>query len=118
MSETVKEEKRTDIEEVEDTKPSKLRVFPQICSYVNEDGTGYDIEIYLPGVDRDTIDLKMDKDSIFIKGDTDTLRYVGSYGLCCPVDPERARTRYKEGLLKLSVPFKEPELKTVDVKIG
>jgi HSP20 family molecular chaperone IbpA len=116
MTEEISEEKSTEMEEVE-TKRYKLRAFPEICSYINEEGTGYDIEIYLPGVERDTIDLKMDKDSIFVNGETERLRYVGSYGLCCPIDPDRATSTYKEGLLKISVPFKEPELKTVDVEV-
>ena len=116
MSETVKEEKSTEIEEVE-TRPSKLRAFPQVCSYIDDDNIGYDIEIYLPGVDRDTIDLRMDKDSIYVTGETDTIRYVGSYGLCCPIDPEKATSTYKEGLLKVHVPFEEPDLRTIEVKV-
>lgn len=116
MSDIEKEEKTTELEKIEN-KPSKLRAFPQIFSYLDEEGSGYDLEIHLPGVDKDTIDLRMDKDSIYVTGETDTIRYVGSYGLCCPVDYDKATSTYKEGLLKLHVPFLEPTLKTIEVKI-
>ena len=59
----------------------------------------------------------MDKDSIYVTGETDTIRYVGSYGLCCPIDPEKATSTYKEGLLKVHVPFEEPDLRTIEVKV-
>ena len=100
MSETLEKEKSSEMEQVKD-KPSKLIAYPQICAVENEDSTGFDIEIYLPGVDKDTINLKMDSEYILITGETDTVKYTGFYNLCCPVDPEKAKTLYKEGLLKI-----------------
>ncbi|MFX0037050.1 MAG: hypothetical protein ACFE9I_15575, partial [Candidatus Hermodarchaeota archaeon] len=61
MTEIKEEQIKTEIEEKED-KPVKLRAFPEICAFTNDEGTGYDIEIYLPGVEKDTIELKMNKD--------------------------------------------------------
>lgn len=114
MTETKEEIVKT---EKEVDKPVKMRAFPEICAFTNEEGTGYDIEIYLPGVEKDTLDLKMNKDYITIYGETETVKYIGSYNLCCPVDTENVHSTYKEGLLKIHVPFKEPELRTIDVKI-
>ena len=116
MSETLKKEKSSDIEHVED-KPSKLIAYPQVCAVENEESTGFDIEVYLPGVDKDTIKLKMDTEYIYITGETDTVKYSGFYNLCCPVEPEKAKTTYKEGLLKIHVPYQEIEMRTIDVKI-
>jgi len=116
MSEVVESKERTEIEEVED-KPRKGILAPNICSWTNDEGTGTIVEIYLPGVEKDTIKLKMDKDNIFIAGETDTLRYIGGYGLCCPVDPVQAKSTYKNGLLRIEVPFMDITLETVDVKI-
>ncbi len=116
MTEIKEEQIKTEIEEKED-KPVKLRAFPEICAFTNDEGTGYDIEIYLPGVEKDTIELKMNKDYITVYGETETVKYIGSYSLCCPVDTEKAHSTYKEGLLKIHVPFKEPELHDIEVKI-
>ncbi len=116
MSELLEEEKSFE-KELEKDKPSKLIAYPQICAMENEDGTGFDIEFQLPGVDKDTIKLKMDDEYIYITGETDTVKYAGFYNLCCPVEPKKAKTSYKEGLLKIHVPYKEIEMHTIDVKI-
>ena len=114
MTESLDKEK--EIEKIE-SKPSKLIANPQICAVENEEGTGFDIEVYLPGVSKDTIKLKMDSEYIHISGETDTLKYTGLYGLCCPVEPKEAKTTYKEGLLKIHVPYKKVEMHTIEVKI-
>ena len=116
MSDIEEKEKSSDMGPVID-KPSKLIAYPEICAVENEDSTGFDIEIYLPGVDKDTIKLKMDSEYILITGETETVKYSGFYNLCCPVEPEKAKTSYKEGLLKIHVPYREIEMHTVDVKI-
>ena len=116
MSELEETEKSSEMEPEKD-KPSKLIAYPQMHTIENEDGTGFDIEVYLPGVDKDTIKLKMDTEFIYISGETETVKYTGFYNLCCPVDPTKAKTIYKEGLLKIHVPYKEIELHTIDVKI-
>lgn len=43
--------------------------------------------------------------------------YIHSYAVCCEVDPEKAEAENKDGLLKISVPFKDLEFLIVDVKI-
>ena len=116
MSEIKEKEVTTEIE-IKETEKLKTKLFPEICTFTDEEGTGYSIEIYLPGVEKDTIELKMNKDYINIKGETENVEYEGSYQLCCPVDPEKATSTYKEGLLKIYVPFKDIELKTIDIKV-
>ncbi len=116
MTEISDEEKPKEIEKKE-SKPSKLIAYPQISAVENDDGTGFDIEVYLPGVDKDTVKLKMDTEYINVSGETDTLKYTGLYGLCCPVDPKLAKTIYKEGLLKIHVPYKKVEMHSIDIKI-
>ncbi len=85
--------------------------------FPNDEHDTYLIEIQLPGVEKDTIKLKMHEDSFFIKGETDDTVYLGSYAVCCPIEPEKATAIYKNGLLKVNVPFKEEEFHTVEVKI-
>jgi HSP20 family protein len=116
MAEIEKKEVVKEIEKVEE-KPIKPVFSPEFCSWDNDDGTGYEMEVYFPGVDKDTIKLKMTEDTIFVVGETDRLRYVGSYTLCCPVDPTKTKSTYENGLLKISAPYKEIELNTVDIPI-
>jgi len=90
---------------------------PEVCSWAEDETETYKIEIQLPGVEKDSIKLKMHDDSFFIKGETEDTIYIGSYTVCCPVKPDEAKAVYKQGLLKIEVPFKEPEYKSVDVTI-
>lgn len=116
MSETKEVSKATEIEE-EETKRSKLLAYPEICAVTNEDSTGYDIDIFLPGVEKDTIKLRANEEFIYIRGESDNVRYSGYYTLCCPIDTEKVDATYKEGLLRLKTVFKEPEMHTISVKV-
>lgn len=122
MSEIERKEEVTEIEKVEE-KPSEIEepirtvLTPQMCSWIDEEDIGYEIEVYLPGVEKDTIKLRMTEDTVFVAGDTDRIRYVGYYTLCCPVEHEKATSSYKNGLLRIHVPYKEIEMNSVDVAI-
>ena len=78
MSELAKEEKKTEIEEGEE-EPKKRMMSPEMCSYVSDEGMGYIIEVILPGVEKDTIKMKLNEDYIFVRGETDTIRYIGDF---------------------------------------
>ncbi|MEJ2296428.1 MAG: Hsp20/alpha crystallin family protein [Candidatus Lokiarchaeota archaeon] len=116
MSETIEKKSTTELKKKEES-INKIRIFPQICAVTNDEGTGYDIDIYLPGVEKESIKLKMAKDLITVNGESETSKFDGSYQLYCPVDVSKAKSTYKEGLLKIHVPFKEIELNTIDVKV-
>jgi HSP20 family molecular chaperone IbpA len=115
MKEIEKADKK-DIEKVDES-IKKLVLSPEFCSWDNDDGSGYEMEIYLPGVDKDSIKLRMTEDTLFVVGETDRARYVGSYTLCCPVEPGKTKSTYKNGLLKIFAPYKDIELSTVNIAI-
>ncbi len=94
----------------------KRIISPNMCSWLDDEHNTSHIEIELPGVEKDTIKLRMHEDSFFISGETEQIRYIGSYSLCCPVIPENAKATYKEGLLTFDVPFKT-KFESVDVEI-
>lgn len=116
MAELAEVEEKGDIKELEE-KPKKRIMIPEICTYNNQDSTGSIIEIILPGVEKDTIKLEMNNDNLVVFGETETISYGGIYQLCCPVDPEKAKSTYKNGLLKIEVPYIDILKDTVDVKI-
>lgn len=110
----VSEKKETTEERIEET--GKMVIYPEICTFTDDKEEGYNIDIYLPGVERNTINLKMGDDLLYIDGESERLRYKGSFGLCCKVIPEDTVATYREGLLRIHVPFKE-EIPTVDIRI-
>ncbi|MFX1382322.1 MAG: Hsp20/alpha crystallin family protein [Promethearchaeota archaeon] len=89
---------------------------PEYCSWTDDDGM-YVMEVYLPGVEKHSLRLKMNKDNIFVFGETDSVRYDGAFGLCCPIDTEHVTSTYKNGLLRIEAPYLDPTFDTVDVKI-
>jgi len=95
----------------------KFVLSPEVCAWADDENENYHIEITLPGVEKDTINLKIHEDSFFIKGETDNTIYVGSYVICCPVKAEETKAVYKNGILKIDVPFQNPMEKAIDVKI-
>ncbi len=116
LEELVEVEEKTEIEETEE-EPKTRYIIPELCMYDNEGSTGYIIEVILPGVEKDTIKLKMNKDNLIIYGEADTLKYGGLFQLCCPVDPDKAKSTYKNGLLKIEVPYLDLLKDTVEIEI-
>ena len=116
MAEAIKEEKKTEIKKVEE-EPKKRVYIPEICMYDNGDSSGYIIEVILPGVEKDTLKLKMNKENLIVYGETDTINYGGLYQLCCPVDTEKAKSTYKNGLLKIEVPYLDAMKDIIDINI-
>lgn len=116
MAELTEVEEKGEIEKVEE-EPKKRVYIPEICTYNNEDNTGYTIEVILPGVEKETVKLKMSNDYFFVHGETDTIEYSGIYQLCCSIDPKKAKSTYKNGLLKIEVPYVDLIENTINVEI-
>jgi HSP20 family protein len=98
-------------------KIEKIYESPEVCMWPNDDHSLYHVEIELPGADKSSIKLKMHEDSFFIKAETEDTIYIGSYTTCCDIDPSKAKAIYKNGLLKIDVPFMEPEFHSIEVTI-
>jgi HSP20 family protein len=93
------------------------KISPDICAYFDEDDETLKIEVELPGVKKKDITFRLREDSFYIRAPKDDYEYIGSYAVCCPVVPEKAEATYTDGLLKVTVPYKEPSEETVTVPI-
>jgi HSP20 family molecular chaperone IbpA len=47
----------------------------------------------------------------------DNVVYVANYATCCPIDPGKATATYKNGLLKIAIPFLEVKEKHIKVEV-
>lgn len=95
----------------------KIYASPEVFMYPNDEHDKFFIDINLPGVEKEKIKLKMLEDSFFISGERENKIYIGSYSVCCPIAPGKAKAWLKNGQLKIEVPFKEPEFHSIDVNI-
>jgi HSP20 family molecular chaperone IbpA len=95
----------------------KVLMSPEICAWADDEHDKYHIDITMPGVEKDSIKFKIHEDSFYISGETDNTVYVGSYAICCPVKAEETKATYKNGILKVDVPFKDPMEDAIEVNI-
>jgi HSP20 family protein len=92
-------------------------LYPRIIAMPDENHENLHIEIELPGVEREGIKLRMHEDSFFVRAEKEDVRYVGSYAICCPVDYEQAKAEYKNGLLTVDVPYRQPQERGKEIPV-
>jgi HSP20 family protein len=94
-----------------------LRLSPSICVYPDEKYENATIEVALPGVEKKDISFKISDSGFYVRTSKKGVEYADSYAFCCPVEPEKAVANYSNGLLKVTVPYRQLSEKLVTVKI-
>jgi len=97
---------------------ARVKTAPDICSYVDQDNQVLHLEVSLPGVKKEEIKIKMYDDSFNLSAPRgEEIEYVTAMGFCCPVKAKDAKADYENGLLKISVPFRDAMEDAVSVSI-
>ena len=91
-----------------------VSIFPSICA--DHDEEKYHIEIELPGVKKEDIELEMSDESFCIKAPKEDIVYSACYRLAHAIDTGKASAKFDNGLLTVTVPF-EHSLKGVKISI-
>ena len=95
----------------------KIKISPIIRAYSDDNHQKLEVEVEIPGVEKGDIDLKIHDDSFYLTAPRENVVYVANYATCCPVDPDKATAKYKNGLLKIEVPFLEMREKHIKVEV-
>ena len=80
---------------------------PNICVYPDEATETMNIEVELPGMDKENITFNIYENGFYLVAKKKGLKYMASYALASPVKPEGALAKYVNGLLTVNVPYKK-----------
>jgi len=94
----------------------KTAMSPLVTICHDDKDEGYDIEVELPGVKKEDVDLSFWSRGFCVDGEKEDIVYTGCYTLAHDIKAEGAKAKFESGLLKIKVPFKE-KLRAVKVKV-
>lgn len=85
----------------------KVVVPPHMFACLDAKGENYVVEVELPGVEKEDIDLKMHEGIIHVIACREDLEFHGHLHFPIKVNPKKAKAKFSNGLLKVEVPVKE-----------
>lgn len=75
---------------------------------IDHDRKQYHIEIELPGIDKNKIELDFGERSFCVRAPRDDIVFNACYYLAHKIDVKKVNATFTTGLLKVLVPLKEP----------
>ncbi|WP_292486478.1 Hsp20/alpha crystallin family protein [Methanohalobium sp.] len=83
----------------------KLTQSPYVYAYPDNNSEKLNIEIKLPGVKKENINLKLEEDRFSVNARNKNKEYVGTYSTSYLIDPDRAVTKYSNNKLYVIAPM-------------
>ncbi len=84
----------------------RIRIAPNTVAYVENHNLV--MEFAIPGAPTETIEIKMLEDAVYLTAPARDVEYAAALPFGWPVKPGKAEASYEHGLLRISVPLKDP----------
>ncbi len=93
-------------------------VCPEVYVVHDEKNENLLIDVMLPGAKKESIKLEFSKNGFCVeaKAEERGTVYFSCYTLAHEVFPDRAKAKYKDGILKTIVPFKRETVNEIDIE--
>jgi HSP20 family protein len=76
-------------------------------TYMDHDDKSYYIQIEMPGVKKEDLELTISDQSYCVRGAREDIEFLGCYVLTHAVDPEKVKAKFENGLLNIEIPIKK-----------
>ena len=92
-------------------------IMPNVCMFNDERCETLNIQVDLPGVNKNDIDFSFIEDGFYIIAESGEGTFKGAFALPAPVDPDKALAEYSDGFLTVNVPYRKTSQKVTKLKI-
>jgi HSP20 family protein len=75
--------------------------------YMDHDDKNYYIQVELPGVKKEDVELDVSDQSFCVRGVRQDVELLGCYILAHSVNGEKAKAKFENGLLNVEIPIKK-----------
>lgn len=77
-------------------------------TYLDHDHQNYYIQVELPGVKKENVKLSVSDQSFCVEGLREEIDLLGCYVLAHPVNSDKTKAKFENGLLNIIIPLKKP----------
>jgi HSP20 family protein len=99
--------KKTTKVTVKKTPKKKTKPMINPTTYVDHDIKNYYIQVELPGVKKEDVQLSVSEQSFCVRGIREDVDLLGCFVLAHPVTEAKAKARFENGLLSVMIPLKK-----------
>ena len=111
-----KEEENVD-KKADETKTYKYYIRPTRYINYDSDKKEWEIEVHLPGIKKENIDLRVLKDMYVLRATRDQALYALTENFPFDVKVESVQGEYKDGLLRVKGSILDPMENAIEIKL-
>ncbi len=85
----------------------KIKAILTPTMYMDHDDKNYYIQVEMPGVKKEDVELEVSDQSFCVRGARDDVELLGCYVLTHAVNAEKVQAKFENGLLSIEIPIKK-----------